>query len=59
MKFKLNITPKLLAVVHQVPEFIEMKGKSLSIYSEQASESIHFAYFKHASNIKTSSIMKS
>lgn len=52
----ISITPKIHAVVYHVPQFIKMKGKPLGLYSEQASESVHFAYSKHASNFKTSAI---
>lgn len=52
LKNKINFTPKLHACIYHIPEFISMKQKPLGFYSEQASESVHFAYAKHSENYK-------
>lgn len=53
-KSKISVTPKVHALIHHVPEFIKMKKKPLGIFSEQASESVHYQYNKHAENFKPS-----
>lgn len=53
-KLPISITPKLHALFCHVQDFIELKGKPLGFYSEQASESVHFAFTKHAEDYKLS-----
>lgn len=49
---KIKITPKIHILLFHVPEFVELTGKALGFYSEQASESVHHAYKNHAQNYK-------
>jgi hypothetical protein len=37
----ITITPKLHIVFHQIDQFIQEEKKSLGLYSEQATESVH------------------
>jgi len=37
----INITPKIHAVIHHIPEFCEMKQRGLGPWSEQSSEAAH------------------
>lgn len=51
-KLCITVTPKVHALIYHVPEFIEMTGHPLGFYSEQASESVHYAYTNHAEDFK-------
>lgn len=51
-KLSLDPTPKIHILLYHVPEFISMTGKPLGIFSEQASESVHFAFNEHAESYK-------
>ena len=39
-----TITPKVHAVIHHVPQFIQRHNSSLGIYSEQATEALHHLF---------------
>ena len=41
LDLRINVTPKLHAVMHHISEFCEKTGRGLGLWSEQASESIH------------------
>ena len=41
MALKINVTPKVHAVMHHVGEFCSMTGRGLAPWSEQAGESVH------------------
>ena len=46
MKLDRAWTPKVHALVHHVPEFIEDRDRSLGPYSEQPGESLHHVWTK-------------
>lgn len=50
----ISITSKLHILFVHVPQFIEMTASSLGFYSEQASESVHYAFNCHVDNYKLS-----
>ena len=39
-----TITPEVHAVIHHVPQFIQRHNSSLGIYSEQATEALHYLF---------------
>ena len=41
LDLRINVTPKVHAVMHHISEFCEKTGRGLGPWSEQASESIH------------------
>lgn len=51
---KANIlpTPKIHALVHHVPEFIELNQRPLGFFSEQASEQVHHSFSVFEKNFK-------
>lgn len=49
---KVSITPKAHAIFHHVPEFLEMKGCGLGVYSEQSTETLHSDFKSQWSRFK-------
>ena len=45
-KLKINVTPKIHAVIHHVGEFCDLVKKGLSPWSEQTAESLHHDFSK-------------
>ena len=41
LKLKINVTQKVHAVIHHIPEFCSLTGRGLAPWSEQAGESVH------------------
>ena len=50
------VTPKIHILVKHVPEFCKMKNASLSLFSEQASESVHANFKKFWERRKVKSL---
>ena len=50
-----TITPKVHAVIHHVPQFIQRRNSSLGIYSEQATEALHHLFRNNWQRYKRSS----
>ena len=44
MDLDLSVTPKVHALIFHVPEFCRRRGTGLGVFSEQASESVHYKF---------------